>query len=125
MSIINIKNKFLKSNVIYKITRNLDLESSTLTIPSGCTLDFQGGSISNGTITLDNTKILPQGCNIADYITATISGTYKEGQMLYDSSLKKMKLWNGTDWVNLDGTALIGAYSLLLEEVPANQDKTN
>lgn len=100
------QDKFSKSNVIYKITKDIDLELGTLTIPSGCTLDFQGGSISNGTITLDNTKILPQGCNITDYITATISGTYKEGQMLYDGSLKKMKLWNGTEWVNVDGTTL-------------------
>lgn len=98
--------KFNKSNVIYKITTDIDLESGTLTIPSGCTLDFQGGSISNGTVTLDGTKILPMGCNITDYITATIEGTYKEGQMLYDSTLKKMKLWNGSAWVNLDGTAL-------------------
>lgn len=101
-----IQDKFNKSNLIYKIITNINLESETVIIPSGCTLDFQGGSISNGTITLDNTKILPQGCNIADYITATISGTYKEGQMLYDGSLKKMKLWNGTAWVNMDGTAL-------------------
>lgn len=106
MSISKIKNRFLKSNVIYKITKYLDLESGTLTIPSGCTLDFQGGSISNGTVTLDSTKILPMGCNITDYITATIEGTYKEGQMLYDSTIKKIKLWNGTTWTNLDGTPL-------------------
>ena len=103
---MTIQDRFNNSNIIYKITMDIDLESGTLTIPSGCTLDFQGGSISNGTIILDNTKILPQGCNITNYITATISGTYKEGQMLYDSSLKKMKLWNGTSWVNLDGTPL-------------------
>lgn len=35
-----------------------------------------------------------------------VSGGYKEGQILYDSVLKKMILFNGTDWVNLDGTAL-------------------
>lgn len=29
-----------------------------------------------------------------------------EGYMFYDSTLKKMILWNGTAWVNLDGTAL-------------------
>ena len=103
---MDFQNIFSKTNVIYKITTNIDLESSTLSIPNGCILDFQGGIITNGTVTLNNTKILPQGCNITDYITATISGTYKEGQILYDSSLKKMKLWNGTSWVNMDGTAL-------------------
>ena len=28
------------------------------------------------------------------------------GQVFYDSTLKKMKLWNGTAWTNLDGTTL-------------------
>lgn len=95
-----------KENTIYILQYDYNLNNQTITIPEGCILDFQGGLISNGTITLNNTKILPQGCNIADYITATILGTYKEGQMLYDSSLKKMKLWNGSEWTNLDGTPL-------------------
>lgn len=45
-----IQDKFNKSNVIYKITKDIDLGGGTLTIPEGCTLDFQGGSFSNGTI---------------------------------------------------------------------------
>lgn len=90
-----------KENTIYIIQYDYDLNSQEITIPENCVLKFEGGSISNGTITLNNTKTLPQGCNITDYITATISGTYKEGQILYDSSLKKMKLWNGSEWTNL------------------------
>lgn len=97
---------FTRNNFTYKITTDIDLQGVTLTMPANCTLDFQGGSFSNGTIILNNTKVLPLGCNIEDYITATIDGSYKEGQILYDSVLKKMKLWNGTAWVNLDGTAL-------------------
>lgn len=93
-------------DTVYKIITDIDLGEGLLTIPSGCTLDFQGGTITNGTVTLNNTKILPQGCNITDYITATISGTYKEGQVLYDNSLKSMKLWNGSTWINLDGTLI-------------------
>lgn len=106
MDMNNIQSRFSSANKIYKITQDLDLSGNTLTILSGCTLDFQGGKITNGTVKLDNTKILPNGCKIEDYITATIQGNYIEGQTLYDSSLKKMKLWNGTAWVNLDGTAL-------------------
>ena len=101
-----IQNRFNSANKIYKITKDINLGNGTLTIPTGCALDFQGGSIINGTITLNNTKVLPQGSNITDYITYTITGKYKEGQVLYDSTLKKMKLWNGTAWVNLDGTPL-------------------
>lgn len=103
---MNIQNKFKKDNVTYKITKDYDLEGSTLIIPVGCTLDFQGGSLNDGTVNLNNSKILPQGCNISDYITATVSGTYKEGQQLYDPTAKKMIMWNGVNWTNLDGTPL-------------------
>lgn len=103
-----IQDKFNKPNVIYKITKDIDLEGGTLTIPAGCTLDFQGGSFSNGTIVFNSTLVLPQSCDIKNYIIATITGSYKEGQVIYDSTLtpKKMKMWNGTAWVNMDGTAL-------------------
>lgn len=45
-----IQDKFNRSNVIYKITKDIDLGGETLTIPEGCTLDFQGGSFLNGTL---------------------------------------------------------------------------
>ena len=101
-----IQNRFNRANAIYKITNDINLNGGTLTIPAGCTLDFQGGSFTNGLIILSTTKVLPLGCNISEYISTTISGTYKAGQILYDSTLLKCKLWNGTAWVNLDGTAL-------------------
>ena len=46
------------------------------------------------------------------------------GLTYYDSNLGKMILWNGSAWVNMDGTAL-AEDTALLEEIPANQDKTN
>lgn len=101
-----IQRKFRKSAVTYRIVTDFDLNGGKLTIPYLCTLDFQGGRISNGTIELNVTRILPNGCNIKDYISANIERNYAEGQVLYDPDLKKMKLWNGTSWVNLDGTAL-------------------
>ena len=45
-------------NKIYKIRFNIDLGGTTLTLPANCTLDFQGGSFSNGTIVGSNTKII-------------------------------------------------------------------
>ena len=73
---------------------------------------------------LTNTRLLPQGLNLREYILerVSITGTYKEGQIIYDSTIKKMKLWNGTAWVNLDGTAL--ADTNAKEEIPASQDIT-
>lgn len=46
-----------KENTIYIIQYDYDLNNQTITIPVGCTLDFQGGSFSNGTIIGNNTKI--------------------------------------------------------------------
>lgn len=97
----------LRPNKVYKIVGDLDLNGTQVIIPAGCVVDFsRGGTISNGIFSLTNTLILPQGLNINDYVKANITGSYKEGQVLYDSSIKKQKLWNGTNWVNLDGTAL-------------------
>lgn len=74
---MNIQNKFKKANVIYKITKDYDLEGSTLIIPVGCTLDFQGGSFKNGTINFNNTLLEGRvniNCNI---ITgSSIKNTY-------------------------------------------------
>ena len=56
------KNKTLaeqvtKENTIYEIRYDYDLDGGEVTIPSGCTLYFQGGSFSNGTLVGYNTKI--------------------------------------------------------------------
>ena len=59
---------------IYKIVSDIDLQGETLTIPANCTLDFQGGSFSNGTITGNNTIVLPYGYKIQN---VTLEGTFK------------------------------------------------
>lgn len=71
------QSKFNKSNVIYKIVNNIDLGNAVLTIPANCTLDFQGGSFSNGIIVFNNTvlinyefdsTIIPEGKVVMEYI---------------------------------------------------------
>ncbi len=52
-----IQNRFNSANKIYKITKDIDLGNGVLTIPAGCTLDFQGGSFSNGIIAFNKTMI--------------------------------------------------------------------
>lgn len=44
-------------STIYKITHDINLGGATINIPSNCTLDFQGGNFSNGTLMGNNTKI--------------------------------------------------------------------
>ena len=55
IDILNVM--FSYSNVIYKICADIDLDGGTLTIATGSILNFQGGSFSNGTITLGNTEL--------------------------------------------------------------------
>lgn len=56
-----------KPNTIYIIQYDYDLQGEEVTISEGCVLDFQGGSIENGTITLNKTKIIGDAkirCNV-------------------------------------------------------------
>lgn len=46
-----------KENTIYEIRYDFDLNGGEINIPEGCVLDFQGGSLSNGTIIGNNTII--------------------------------------------------------------------
>ena len=72
-------------NKIYKIRFNIDLGGTTLTLPANCTLDFQGGSFSNGTITFSNTTIV---ANSSNYIFKNI---------IFKGSLKCSDFY--VDWV--------------------------
>lgn len=53
-----IQDRFKRTNTVYKITQDIDLGGGTLTIPEGCTLDFQGGSFTNGTLAINNAKVI-------------------------------------------------------------------
>lgn len=75
---MDIQQKFNKENIIYKITRDIDLEGGTLTIPKGCTLDFQGGSFSNGNISWDNVKIKSNKYKIFNNIIFLENTLFKE-----------------------------------------------
>ena len=92
-----------KSNTIYEIRYDFDLNGADITVPEGCVLDFQGGHITNGTIKLSNTRILQNGCVITDYITANITGNYAIGQCLFDINISKPKYWVGSKWVDATG----------------------
>lgn len=53
----NLATNVSYSDFIYKVVGNIDLGGGELTIASGSTLDFQGGSFTNGTINFNNTTI--------------------------------------------------------------------
>lgn len=47
-----------KANTIYNIIRYIDLEGKTLTVPDNSVLNFIGGTIGNGTIIGNKTKVI-------------------------------------------------------------------
>lgn len=65
---------FPDANTIYVIYYDYDLNGGTVTIPTGCTLCFDGGSFSNGTLTGDETIIDASNYRIFNGIT--FAGTF-------------------------------------------------
>jgi len=63
-----------KAHTRYIIQYDYDLNGETIMVPEGCTLDFQGGSLANGTITGVSTAILSNAGNIFHNII--IDGTF-------------------------------------------------
>lgn len=63
-----------KENTIYIIQYDYNLNGQTITIPSGCVLLFEGGSISNGTLKGNSTIILGETNHI--FINLNVLGTW-------------------------------------------------
>nr|DAG98279.1 MAG TPA: Sphingomyelin phosphodiesterase [Crassvirales sp.] len=84
-----IRSKFDRTNVIYKITKDIDLGHGVLTIPEGCTLDFQGGSFRNGTIIGNNTKVIDGVYSYLKNIELTGSFKNLQGEELKVPSFKR------------------------------------
>ena len=61
-------------NTVYEIRYDFDLNGAEITIPENCVLNFTGGSLSNGTIEFDNTKI-ESNTNISIFKTITFKGS--------------------------------------------------
>lgn len=90
-----------RAGTIYRIQYDYNLQGQTIQIPENCVLFFDGGSISNGTIVLNNTLVLPQCLDIAKNIKCNISGTYQNGQIYYDSTQDKLIAVIGQKLVDL------------------------
>lgn len=96
------------SNCIYRIIYNFDLNGETLTLPSNCTLDFQGGSFSNGTIIGSNTTVLPNGYKIQN---VSLEGSFKYP--------------DGVNAVSSDGLCLNNVYDILDKQNLATTEINN
>lgn len=59
----------LNENTVYVIRDNIDLGGDTLVVPKGCLIQFDGGSIRNGVLFGNNTKLknLTDDCLLCDF----------------------------------------------------------
>lgn len=97
---------FSAGDYVIAVKRAVISRSGSLSLPEGMTIELKAdGGFSIGSVVLNNTRVLPFGLDLSKYFD-NYSGTFAEGQVVYDESLKKLKLWNGTAWTNVDGTAL-------------------
>ena len=63
-----------KANTIYVIQYDYDLKEASINIPENCVLQFDGGSLSNGTIVGNKTSILSSMYQI--FANVLVGGTY-------------------------------------------------
>lgn len=63
------------ANTVYVVQYDYDLNEQSITVPAGCVLKFDGGSISNGTIVGNGTIISADSAVFEDI---TLSGTFKD-----------------------------------------------
>lgn len=66
-----------QENTRYILQYDYDLNGQTITIPNNCVIEFEGGSITNGTIILNNTKIIGENTSIVNVIGDTYSSKVK------------------------------------------------
>lgn len=111
-----------KENTIYIIQYDYNLNGQTITIPEGCTLQFEGGSINNGTINCSEDITIWQynGDTVinGEYTNATNKPSYgttedrpslynsNVGVLYFDTTLKKPIWWDGSKWVDATGASV-------------------
>lgn len=59
------------TNTIYHIQYDYDINGQTINLPAGCVLEFDGGSIKNGTLNLADTSIKADRVIFGDNLTIT------------------------------------------------------
>lgn len=75
------QNMMRQENTVYIIQYDFDLDGKVISVPKGCTLWFQGGSINNGSMYLHDTAILG-AFEFADIGDVKLFGEFNKGQVM-------------------------------------------
>lgn len=91
-------------NTIYHIQYDYDLNGQTITVPEGCTLEFEGGSLidsaaTKGSIVINGAMIYPTYNALGNEVT--ITGNPANGTMKWDGN-KPLWMYEGR-WLNALG----------------------
>lgn len=88
-----------ESDTIYEVRYHFDLQGKTIKIPANSTLLFEGGTINNGTVVLNNTSVLG-AYEYSGMGNMTIQGTFVAGQVMTftDGNRQVLKWYNGAEW---------------------------
>lgn len=89
-----------EANTVYELRYLFYLNGKTITMPANSVLYLNGGQINNGTIQLNETLV--KGIHkLSDFGTATITGTFAKGQLMFVDAVNAECYWNGEEWVEV------------------------
>lgn len=92
-------------NSIYIIQYDYTLRGNIITLPTGTVIQYAGGSLSSGVLDVTGAVLLPGWENIIGD-SLTITGVPAAGAWYYNTTLKKLVISNGTNWVDTDGNII-------------------
>lgn len=102
-----------EDNTIYEIRYDFEAINNIQFKPNSIVL-FNGGSFNSDKVTCNhyygvvNNRFVITGLNAKGNTNSRpVLSVDDEGYEYYDTTLKKKILWNGTAWVNVDGTRLV------------------
>lgn len=100
--IINILTQDMigEASTIYVVQYNFDLQGENLSLPKDCVLLFKGGSINNGSLTLNNTSVLG-AAEYSEMGNAIFLGSFNTGQVMTfaENERQLLKWYDGRNWV--------------------------
>ena len=119
------------TNTVYEIRYDFDLNAASVTVPAGCVLKFNGGSVVNGTIVGNKTIIDSETVKIFGKNT-TLSGTFKNGRIYTewfggvadgatDNYAVFQKVFNQSIAIDIPIQLLAGTY--IIDECPSDGDR--
>lgn len=108
--IVLTQNMINKPNVKYVIKWNFDLSGEIINIPENCLIEFDGGSVSNGTLVGNNTTLI---CTqpIDDAIKTSLEGTWNAAYLSQD--------WGNSKFVGISQKKLTEAHNDLQNQINA------